>query len=123
MLWTIDLQETIYFYTELLGFSCNEHNEDWSYASLHKDQVEIIIVKPNEQTPFDNPTFTGSLYLNTDDINGLWESLKDITAICQPIDDFEWGMREFAIYDNNGYILQFGQKIAEIPNAVEESVE
>jgi len=27
----------------------------------------------------------------------------------KPID---WGMREFAIYDNNGYMLQFGQEIA-----------
>ena len=26
-------------------------------------------------------------------------------------EDFEHGMREFAIYDNNGYMLQFGQEI------------
>ena len=26
------------------------------------------------------------------------------------IETFEWGMREFAIYDNNGYVLQFGQE-------------
>ncbi|NHQ72651.1 bleomycin resistance family protein, partial [Elizabethkingia miricola] len=30
---------------------------------------------------------------------------------CYNIEDFPWQMREFAIYDNNGYILQFGQDV------------
>jgi hypothetical protein len=30
---------------------------------------------------------------------------------CYPIEDFEYGRREFAIFDNNGYLLQFGQEI------------
>lgn len=29
-----------------------------------------------------------------------------------PVEDFGYGMREFAIYDNNGYLLQFGQEIS-----------
>jgi len=33
--------------------------------------------------------------------------------ICYEIETFEWGMREFAIYDNNGYILQFGSTASE----------
>ena len=31
---------------------------------------------------------------------------------CYPIEDFHYGMREFAIFDNNGYLLQFGQPLA-----------
>jgi hypothetical protein len=31
--------------------------------------------------------------------------------IAYPMEDFEYGMREFAIYDNNGYMLQFGAPI------------
>ena len=114
MLWTVDLEESIAFYTQLLGFTFGEVNDDWAFAHLHKDEVEIILVKPNEQTPFDNPTFTGSLYFDTDDVDALWESLKDIAAICYEIENFDWGTREFAIYDNNGYILQFGQHISAI---------
>ena len=41
----------------------------------------------------------------------IWERLKDKTNVCYPIETFEYGMREFAIYDNNGYLLQFGQEI------------
>jgi hypothetical protein len=33
--------------------------------------------------------------------------------VCYGIEDFFYGMREFAIYDNNGYLLQFGQPISE----------
>lgn len=54
---------------------------------------------------------TGSFYFNTNDVDGMWAELKDRTTICYGIEDFEHGMREFAIYDNNGYILQFGQEL------------
>jgi len=36
--------------------------------------------------------------------------LKDKVRVCYPLENFEYGMREFAIYDNNGYLLQFGQE-------------
>ncbi|MFN5228579.1 MAG: hypothetical protein ACK5Q3_18600 [Planctomycetota bacterium] len=29
----------------------------------------------------------------------------------EALEDFDYGMREFAIYDNNGYLLQFGQSL------------
>ena len=43
----------------------------------------------------------------------LWEQLQATATICYPLEDFAYGMREFAIYDNNGYILQFGEVIEE----------
>ncbi|WP_165456536.1 VOC family protein [Pedobacter kyonggii] len=54
---------------------------------------------------------SGSLYINTNKVATLWESLKDQCEICYPSEDFDYGMREFAIYDNNGYLLQFGQDL------------
>ena len=41
----------------------------------------------------------------------MWNEVKENVKICYPLETFEWGMREFAIYDNNGYMLQFGQEI------------
>ena len=111
MLWTENIQETIDFYTNNLGFVCGERNDDWGWAAMHKDNVEIMIAKPNAHTSFEKPVFTGSLYINTDHVDELWEQLKDKTKVCYAIDNFDWKMREFAIYDNNGYILQFGQEI------------
>jgi uncharacterized glyoxalase superfamily protein PhnB len=68
--------------------------------------------RPNEHLPFDKPGFTGTFYFQTEDVNSIWEKLRDKVAVVYPIEDFEYGMREFAVRDNNGYILQFGQEIA-----------
>ncbi|HSD13354.1 MAG TPA: VOC family protein [Flavobacterium sp.] len=113
MLWTNELKETIAFYVTILGFTSGEYNEDWGWASLYKDDAEIMLAKPNEHTSFDKPTFTGSFYINVDDADELWEQLKDKCNVCYEIETFEWGMREFAIYDNNGYLLQFGHVVEE----------
>lgn len=111
MLWTKELQETVEFYTKTLGFVCAELNMEWGWASLYRDDVEIMLALPNEHIPFDRPTFTGSFYIDTQKVDELWESLKDKAKICYPIENFDHGMREFAIYDNNGYIIQFGEEI------------
>lgn len=55
--------------------------------------------------------FTGSLYFQCDEVGELWNSLEDKVTVVYPIEDFEYGMREFAICDNNGYLLQFGMKL------------
>jgi len=36
--------------------------------------------------------------------------LKGKARVCSGIEKFESGMREFAVYDNNGYLPQFGQQ-------------
>lgn len=71
----------------------------------------MMFAAPNEHTPFDHCSFTGSLYFNTINANDLWQQLRDKTKVCYSIEDFEYGMREFAIFDNNGYLLQFGENI------------
>lgn len=110
MLWTEDLDGTIEFYTNVLGFTCGERNDDWGWAALCIDDIAIMLALPNEQTPYDKIGFTGTFYFHTDDVEAMWAKLKDKASICYDIETFEWGMREFAIYDNNGYMLQFGQE-------------
>ncbi|MBE9585767.1 VOC family protein [Mucilaginibacter sp. JRF] len=113
ILWTEKFDETISFYVDMLGFIVSERNDDWGWASLYRDEVEIMLAKPNEHVLYAKIGFTGSFYLNTDDVEAFWLAVKDKVNICYPIETFDWGMREFAIYDNNGYILQIGQQVAE----------
>src|SRR6185503_21212407 len=98
-------------YTDVLGFSCNNYQPGNGWASLQLDNVEIMVALPNDHMPFDKPAFTGSFYFRTDNVDGLWQKLKDMTRVCYEIENFDYGMREFAVYDNNGYLLQFGQEI------------
>ncbi|MFN8345909.1 MAG: VOC family protein [Spirosomataceae bacterium] len=109
MLYTTDLPGTIHFYTNALGFTCEAADEFW--ASVKRDACGIMFSLPNAHIPFEKSVFTGSFYFNVDAVDTLWEQIKDTAAVCYPLEDFEYGMREFAVYDNNGYLLQFGQEI------------
>jgi uncharacterized glyoxalase superfamily protein PhnB len=111
MLRTWDLPATIAFYTEVLGFERESVSEDMSWASLTRDGVAVMLARPSTPEGDQKPAFTGSLYFTTDDVDDLWEQLKDRAQICYPIESFDYGMREFGIYDNNGYLLQFGEML------------
>lgn len=112
MLRTWDLPGSVAFYTEVLGFQCESLSDDWGWASLRRDDVKIMLAGPNQHKGDVAPRFTGSLYFRTDHVDAVWQLLKDNTRVCYAIESFGYGMREFAIYDNNGYVLQFGQPIA-----------
>lgn len=111
MLYSQALKQTVAFYTSTLRFECKELDVDAGWALVKKDQVEIMIALPNEHLPFEKPNFTGSFYIKTDDVDKLWKELKDQVKVCYPMESFEYGMKEFAIYDNNGYMIQFGQEV------------
>ena len=111
-----NIDDTIRFYRDVLGFECLNRMDGW--AALRKDGVELMISLPNAHEPFEKPTLTGSLYCNTSDVDALWDKIKEKANVVYPLENFYYGMREFAIRDNNGYILQFGQEItdpAQIP--------
>jgi uncharacterized glyoxalase superfamily protein PhnB len=109
VLWVANIEQTIAFYRDVLGFECANQTEGW--ACLVKNDVEVMISLPNKHESFDKLGFTGSLYFQIDDVEDLWKQLKDRSSIVYPIEDFSYGMREFAIRDNSGYILQFGQPL------------
>lgn len=112
ILWTNELQTTLDFYVNVLGFTCAEYNEEWQWASLYKEEVEIMLSKPNEHTPFEKSQFTGSFYFRVTQVEQLWDALRDRCKVCYELDEFPWQMKEFAIYDNNGYLLQFGEEVS-----------
>lgn len=115
ILWTENIDETIGFYIRILGFSLMERNDEWRWASLKKDNVQIMLSQ-NEYEKLNEIGFTGSFYFNVDNVDELWEDLKTKVKVAYEIKTFEWEMREFGIYDNNGYLLQFGQPVNNIGN-------
>ena len=109
MLTVPDVGKAVEFYCQTLGFELADQMEGW--AVVQNSGVEVMFALPNEHVPFDKPHFTGSFYFNVDDVESLWEKLKNKATVFYPMEDFHYGMREFAIRDNNGYVLQFGQEI------------
>ena len=111
MLRTWDMAATITFYTETLGFGCTGASHEDGWAEVERDKVAIMLSGPNEHEGDTSPSFSGSLYITCNDVDELWQRVRDKAKVCYPIEDFDYGMREFGIYDNNGYLLQFGKPL------------
>lgn len=105
-----NLQETVEYYTNILQFQCVTENSDF-YAILKKENVEIMISFPNSHLPFEKTQFTGSLMIEVDDIDSYWKSINQFCDIIYPIQDFEYGLREFAFYDINKIIIRIIKNI------------
>lgn len=110
MLTVTAIEPAVAFYRDVLGFALVASMEGW--AAVARDGVEIMFALPNAHVPFERPHFTGSLYLRTDDVDAAWAQLKDRCRVEYAPETFDYGMREFAVYDNSGYLLQFGQEVS-----------
>lgn len=111
VLYTSDIKATMSFYTDVLGFTCNSFSEEPGWAHLSIGKTEIMLSSPNAHMPYDGPFFSGSFYFMVDDAQKMWKKLRETCSICYEPEDFDYGMREFAVFDNNGYVLQFGQDL------------
>lgn len=111
MLRTWDFAATLDFYRSTLGFRCVAELPGEEWACLERDGVQIMISGPNDHLNETVARFTGSLYFDCDEVDDLFERLsRKGVEVCYPPETFHYGMREFAIYDNNGYLLQFGEE-------------
>lgn len=110
MLEVQNIDESISFYEQKLGFKCVGKQEN-EWARLEKDRVSIMLTERYSQKEHSKPTLTGSIYIETNQVDELWEKLKSEVKISYPIETFEYGMREFAFFDLDGYMIQFGQGV------------
>jgi len=109
MLTVTSIKDATDFYSSVLGFQIVASAEGW--ACMRLDGIEVMFALPNAHLAFTRPEMTGSLYFKIDDAASLWQRLKDRCRVEYPLEDFDYGMREFAIRDNSGYLLQFGQDL------------
>src|SRR2546430_16868503 len=110
MIWVDNVKVTINYYKTILGFTESDFVESWHWGWVKRDGIMIMFTNAHLSG---SPNFTGSFYFNVDNADEWYEFLKDKTEMFYDIENFEFGMREFAIKDCNGYILQFGQDIEE----------
>ena len=109
IVWVDDVRATIDWYVKTLGFKETAYRSDLQWGEAEKGAVAVMFSKPNDHVPYNGPQFSGSFYFFTDDAEALWNDLKDTPYVYYGLETFEYGMKEFAIKDCNGYILQFGQ--------------
>jgi catechol 2,3-dioxygenase-like lactoylglutathione lyase family enzyme len=121
ILWTKDLEQTISFYETVLGFK--KKTQFPNFVSLSRDEVQIMFILPveepedckdpnNKEDFFPKPNITGNIYIFTEKVDELWETVKDKATVQSAISDREYLMRDFSILDNNGYEIVFGEDIS-----------
>ena len=122
---TEDIQRVIAHYRDRLGFELAGAmpDDDPTWCLLKRDETRIMFVGPHDHDDDDNHDQEGddhehvhapgvsSLYFYPDDIDTLWDELKDRDEVEHPLEDMDYGMREFTIRDPNGYALNFGSPI------------
>lgn len=111
MLFARDLQKTIDFYTDTLGFeltSTYPDGQDATFCQFNAGDAQIMFYTEAAGAHGPEPALTGQIYLYPWDLDEAWEQLKDREEIVSKLTTWPWGMRDFRIRDPNGYVLILG---------------
>lgn len=127
---TKDVNETVRFYQDKLGFKMEmavAESEDnvltelpkdkkLIYASIKKDQVDVSF-QIQESFSNDVPAMASldigasvSFYCEVENVKEYYDKIKDNVDVVKDLATAWYGMDEFYIRDNNGYILAFAQQ-------------
>ena len=106
-----DVRATVEWYRSV-GFELVRINED-------DGQMDWALLRFGDGQVMFNAGGTASsaerrevdLYVNTDDVENLYETLKDRVKVHEGLHDTFYGMREFIIRDINGFWVTFGQSL------------
>jgi len=104
-----DKSATRHYYVNQLGFQ--ETGDYEGYLMVQKDKIEIHFFEFKELDPKEN---YGQVYIRTNDIDGLYQSLLDNKTEIHPNGSLQakpWGQKEFALLDPDNNLLTFGQNI------------
>lgn len=105
-----DKSVTKEYYINLLGFE-QQGGEYDDYLMIKKDNIEIHFFLFKELDTKEN---YGQVYIRTNDIDTLYQSLLDNHVAIHPygqLDIRPWGQREFALLDPDSNLLTFGQSV------------
>jgi len=113
MIFVPDVRETIAWY-EAVGFTLvgTHHDEDdevIDWASLSYGDTHIMLSGGGRSSSEYRREM--DLYIYTDDVDSLYERLKDTIEVHQAPQDTFYGTREFIARDNNRFWVTFGQQL------------
>lgn len=98
------------FYITELGFR-QFGNDHEGYLMIQKENIQIHFFEFKELDPKEN---YGQVYIRTDDIDKLYESMLNKRLSIHPAGQLQikpWGQKEFAMLDPDNNLLTFGQNL------------
>jgi|SRR5690606_19110071 len=106
-----DKAKTRDFYLNKLGFSEFGDADYDGYLMVQKDRIQIHFFEFKDLDPKEN---SGMVYIRTDDIEGLYQSMLDSNLPIHPAGQLHtkpWGQKEFSMLDPDNNLLTFGQSM------------
>ena len=103
-----DKASTKDFYINKLGFREFGNAEYDEYLIIEKDNIQIHFFEFKSLDPKEN---YGQVYIRTNDIESLYQSLleKEVIHPNGALQVKPWGQKEFAVLDPDNNLLTFGQ--------------
>lgn len=106
-----DLQASVAFYCEKLGFSVDFEVDGWSFLS--RDGVHFMLGHCPDEVPAsqinDHSYFAYIDTLAIDELHGEFLA-RGLTSLSAPVSQ-PWGMREFMVTTPDGHRIMFGQDL------------
>ena len=111
---TTDMESSIRFYAEKLGFTVEFRYEDF-YAGIRAGDQVFHLKLVDEKDPSIDFVDKGQhfhLYFRTDDASAKADALKgNGVHLVRDVQETAWGTREFVIKDDQGHTLYFGESL------------
>jgi len=109
MLAVADMEETLGFYQEVLGFTARMKSPE--YAIVERDGQTIHFMKAASEHVMECVRGHTEIYIEVSGIRSLWEHVKTFRArySIRDLFDREYGMTEFHIGDPNGCLVFVGE--------------
>lgn len=113
-----DVQESLRFYRDVLGFRVRGRMDDVGrsgWASIECGQVALMLASPTYLPPA--PQVDGRYpqvihYFYPSDLDAVRQRVVDAGWAATEIEERFYGMREFEVVDPSGHVLCFGQDVA-----------
>jgi predicted enzyme related to lactoylglutathione lyase len=102
-----NIHKSVEWYETILGFECNgiDINDRWSYADFKSETGAVFAIMEDKNVPS-----CGRFNFEVEQVDSLWEKLKDKVEIIQEIETMPYGTRKFTIKDLDGNELGFVQQ-------------
>jgi uncharacterized glyoxalase superfamily protein PhnB len=114
---TNDIRGTIDFYVNVLGFVADTMHppDDPTLCILDHGAVRLAFVT-DPQNWYQEPRLAGQLWIHVTDVMALHARVAEKgVAIEWGPEVYSYGRREFAIKDNNGYLLALSEATSDPP--------
>jgi predicted enzyme related to lactoylglutathione lyase len=110
MLAVADMDETLSFYAEVLGFAITLKTE--SYSIVERNGATIHFMKAANESVMKAVRGHAEIYIEVDDIEPLWTHIQTFKPKYKinGLLDRDYGMKEFHLGDPNDCLVFVGQR-------------